>query len=703
MSDQRYQSHEISSCDILNEGPDIDYSEKCIAILRHEDGQGELIAEVSIYAGNTITFGRDDDRPETDTDGKRFIPLEDEHPVYISKEHFRIYSVVFDPKDRRVQPLIYCEDLESTNGTYVGGDCIGMIGRERVARLLHHGDLIELRPSWYFRLYQPPHVLTTEIKGKPEDLEFFQGQYSISTRMLGSGQYGKVFLAKEVASSKQVACKIIDFEEAMKNQGAMSQTSLDTATGNYVITRDKIMREIRILSELSHPHIVNLRKAFYSESTIYTFTDLAPGGDLFSYVGKSNGLLTDLESRVITRQIVSALEFMHAAGVAHRDIKLENVLITQTDFGGRVVLTDFGFASYTQADVGRMLSNVGTPGYLAPEVGRAEHTNQRYTTAADMWSLGVLTARLLIGDTIPSEDELCHSTQPDLAEWFLSRVKDKHSDLKPRASRFMQRLFVLDPCHRMTAPEALEHSWFKKPPSEAAAIEELCARITRFWRKRDSVDDVIVPLPRTLRIFRADEEYTKQPKSRRRIPDASSSPYFSLDRHIQPKVPSQRRTLLENLHKSGSQFFATEEPDVSRFQITTTHGRDMFGKVEESPTQDLYGSDPDDEISLVPATPLRPGSVHGFILSDAVDPSTSQNNLADTQSGAVLKFSSKRVRFESEDPEERSIREEVVSQGTRWQSAKAFGDALKKRKIEARGQLVRARTPPHLQTLPIRT
>ncbi|KAK2628474.1 hypothetical protein QTJ16_001577 [Diplocarpon rosae] len=578
-----------------------------------------------------------------------------------------------------------------------------MIGRERVARLLHHGDLIELRPSWYFRLYQPPHVPTTEIKGKSEELEFFQDQYSISTRMLGSGQYGKVFLAKEVATSKQVACKIIDFEEAMKNQGAMSQSSLDTGDENHVITRDKIMREIRILSELSHPHIVNLRKAFYSESTIYTFTDLAPGGDLFSYVGKSKGLLTDLESRVITRQIVSALDFMHAAGVAHRDIKLENVLITQTDFGGRVVLTDFGFASYTQAGVGRMLSNVGTPGYLAPEVGRAEHTNQRYTAAADMWSLGVLTARLLIGDTIPSEDELCNSTQLDLVEWFLSIVRDKHSDLKPRASRFMQRLFVLDPSHRMTAPEALKHSWFKKPPSEAAAIEELCARITRFWRKRDSVGDVIVPLPRTLRMFRADEEYTKQPKSRRRIPDASSSAYFSLDRHIQQKVPSQRRTLLENLHKSGSQFVATEEPDASQLRITTTHGRDMFGKVGDPPTQDLYGSEHEHEISLVPETPVRPESVHGFILVDALHPPTSQNNLSDTQSEAVSQFSSKRVRFVSEDPEERSIRKEVVSQGPRWQSAKAFGDELKKRKIEVRGQIVRARTPPHMQTLRIRT
>lgn len=61
-----------------------------------------------------------------------------------------------------------------------------------------------------------------------------------------------------------------------------------------------------------------------------------------------------------------ALEFMHSNGVAHRDIKPENVLIMQTDFGGRVVLTDFGFATYTRERAGRMLSKVGTDGYLAP-------------------------------------------------------------------------------------------------------------------------------------------------------------------------------------------------------------------------------------------------------------------------------------------------------------------------------------------------
>jgi serine/threonine protein kinase len=63
------------------------------------------------------------------------------------------------------------------------------------------------------------------------------------------------------------------------------------------------------------------------------------------------------------------LEYIHSQGIAHRDIKQENVLVTSTDFGGRVLLTDFGFATYftgTNGKMGRMLSRVGTEGFVAP-------------------------------------------------------------------------------------------------------------------------------------------------------------------------------------------------------------------------------------------------------------------------------------------------------------------------------------------------
>ena len=87
---------------------------------------------------------------------------------------------------------------------------------------------------------------------------------------------------------------------------------------------------------------------------------------MFSYIDFHQGKLTDWHSRTISRQLVLAILYMHSQGIAHRDIKPENVLIMQTDFGGRVVLTDFGFAAYLDRETGRLMSRVGTEGYIAP-------------------------------------------------------------------------------------------------------------------------------------------------------------------------------------------------------------------------------------------------------------------------------------------------------------------------------------------------
>lgn len=102
----------------------------------------------------------------------RYITLPDDlrYPV-VSKNHFRIYSVIFDKDDHTLQPLIFCEDLESTNGTYVNNNCIGKIGQERVARLLDHGDVITIQPNLRFRLHQPPPASLCGMGGKPEDLK----------------------------------------------------------------------------------------------------------------------------------------------------------------------------------------------------------------------------------------------------------------------------------------------------------------------------------------------------------------------------------------------------------------------------------------------------------------------------------------------------------------------------------------------------
>lgn len=95
-------------------------------------------------------------------------------------------------------------------------------------------------------------------------------------------------------------------------------------------------------------------------------TELAPGGDLFSYLESYGGHLDDWHGRVVSRQLALAIEYLHSKGIAHRDIKPENVLLAHTDYGGRVILTDFGFANISDVRTGRLQSVVGTAGFVAP-------------------------------------------------------------------------------------------------------------------------------------------------------------------------------------------------------------------------------------------------------------------------------------------------------------------------------------------------
>lgn len=88
---------------------------------------------------------------------------------------------------------------------------------------------------------------------------------------------------------------------------------------------------------------------------------------MYSYVANSkNCCLEDCDARMVAFQLIRGLDYIHHMGIVHRDIKPENVLITQAAVGARVVLTDFGFATFADASSGRLKSRLGTPGFIAP-------------------------------------------------------------------------------------------------------------------------------------------------------------------------------------------------------------------------------------------------------------------------------------------------------------------------------------------------
>ena len=183
---------------------------------------------------------------------------------------------------------------------------------------------------------------------------------------LGRGSTGSVFLATQVgAGGREVALKVLD-------SGITSRPGF----------RERLERDIRAVSALSHPHILPVYEYGSAGELSYLVMPLVRGGTLRERL-RNGPLPTEAAWRVL-RQVGEALHRAHQVGVVHSDVKPGNVLF---DVYGRVLLSDFGLAR-THFGFAR-----GTPGYMAPEQALGDEVDRR----ADVYALAVLTFEMLTG------------------------------------------------------------------------------------------------------------------------------------------------------------------------------------------------------------------------------------------------------------------------------------------------------------------
>lgn len=208
------------------------------------------------------------------------------------------------------------------------------------------------------------------------------GKYSID-KLIKTGGMGSVYLGKHVLMDKRVAIKVL-------------RPSL--ALANDVVAR--FSREAKAASRISHPHAVTVTDFGEDETGVVFLVMEYLDGRTLKDVIKSDGPMPVSRVVEIVRQVAGALDAAHEQGVVHRDLKSDNIMLSQTNGGDWAKVLDFGIAKIQQPegvrDIDITAANlvIGTPHYMSPEqCSQSSPIDAR----SDVYSLGVIVYEMLAG------------------------------------------------------------------------------------------------------------------------------------------------------------------------------------------------------------------------------------------------------------------------------------------------------------------
>uniref|UniRef100_A0A8D0AJA3 Maternal embryonic leucine zipper kinase n=1 Tax=Sander lucioperca TaxID=283035 RepID=A0A8D0AJA3_SANLU len=249
---------------------------------------------------------------------------------------------------------------------------------------------------------------------------------------IGSGGFAKVKLGRHILTGENVAIKIMNKKDLGDD-----------------LPRVKV--EIEAMKNLSHQHVCRLYQVIETSTQIFMVLEYCPGGELFDYI-IAKDRLSEEETRVFFRQIVSAMAYVHSQGYAHRDLKPENLLI---DEDHNLKLIDFGLCAKPKGGLGFELKTCcGSPAYAAPELiqGKAYIGSE-----ADVWSMGVLLFALLCG-YLPFDDDNCMVLYRKITRGTYENPRW----LSPGSVLLLNQMMQMDPKRRLSVRHLLDHPWVMK-------------------------------------------------------------------------------------------------------------------------------------------------------------------------------------------------------------------------------------------------
>lgn len=266
------------------------------------------------------------------------------------------------------------------------------------------------------------------------------GRYQL-TRLLGSGGMGAVYEAVDTGLKREVAVKILH----------------RSAAGDSSIV-ERFIAEARVVAQFDHPHIVPVFDFGDEQGLLYFVSPLIRGATLSALIER--GRLDQQTTRRILQQVGSAVDYAHARGVIHRDIKPQNILL---DEQGNAKLTDFGIAKSdwnpNNTQSGFLF---GTVRYMAPEAMQGQSVDHR----VDIYALGVVAYEMLSGTHPLSTEHTAFGILLASARGQHPSLASIRPDLPKALASSVQKAMAVDPAERFgTAADFLRSAFSGAPES----------------------------------------------------------------------------------------------------------------------------------------------------------------------------------------------------------------------------------------------
>ena len=287
------------------------------------------------------------------------------------------------------------------------------------------------------------------------------GRYAVGDK-LGEGTFGTVMKGAHQLAGEKVAIKVLEKRRMQQADDI-----------------ERVGREIQILKQLKHPHVIRLWEIIHTSDRIYLIMEFTARGELFQHIVKA-GRLSEDEGRRFFNQIVAGVSYLHANNVVHRDIKPENLLL---DSEKTIRIIDFGLS--TKCAPGQVLKHAcGSPCYAAPEMLTREGQTHGYVGhPVDIWSSGITLFAMICG-FLPFE----HQNTSQLYKKIIAGDYTAPPFLSREAKDVIKRLLTTDPQRRWSLEQIAAHPWctaggaassvIRAGSSEAGAVAQLLSETT---------------------------------------------------------------------------------------------------------------------------------------------------------------------------------------------------------------------------------